>query len=382
MEISKLNEITQSSNLDFIVQKALDYSLIPLDILKFIEVTNFNIDNFMIEKFWHSMKDDIPIYISREILEWMGYSGEFRKQRDTFKKLLKRHNIPFTELTTEDKQCESFTDIKKDMLCLSKAVISQSKWLIMNSDDFKESVLILNTKNSGKIRKYYMSFEKLLKLNLLYTLKFRERADKMQISSLETMMEEMRLERKQSEERSIKQEQLLLSIGYNLKELQEQKEEDTQKIDVLIDQNEDLKQNIEETNDKLDSVVEKLGIAVEDRAPRLKRASIRERFVLFKKNNSTNEIYQYYAIRGQSVYVNGRLSKLQSEKYPDMIILIDIICQPNPRNLFLRFKERIDGKPEWENNFIYAGNNVGCSFKLEKEMINIFKSLDEEKRDV
>ncbi len=59
MEISKLNEITQSSNLDFIVQKALDYSLIPLDILKFIEVTNFNIDNFMIEKFWHSMKDDI-----------------------------------------------------------------------------------------------------------------------------------------------------------------------------------------------------------------------------------------------------------------------------------------------------------------------------------
>ncbi len=73
----------------------------------------------------------------------------------------------------------------------------------------------------------------------------------MQISSLETMMEEMRLERKQSEERSIKQEQLLLSIGYNLKELQEQKEEDTQKIDVLIDQNEDLKQNIEETNDNL-----------------------------------------------------------------------------------------------------------------------------------
>ncbi len=71
--------------------------------------------------------------------------------------------------------------------------------------------------------------KKLLKLNLLYTLKFRERADKMQISSLETMMEEMRLERKQSEERSIKQEQLLLSIGYNLKELQEQKKKTLKK---------------------------------------------------------------------------------------------------------------------------------------------------------
>ncbi len=51
----------------------------------------------------------------------------------------------------------------------------------------------------------------------------------MQISSLETMMEEMRLERKQSEERSIKQEQLLLSIGYNLKELQEQKKKTLKK---------------------------------------------------------------------------------------------------------------------------------------------------------
>ncbi len=30
MEISKLNEITQSSNLDFIVQKALDYSPMPM----------------------------------------------------------------------------------------------------------------------------------------------------------------------------------------------------------------------------------------------------------------------------------------------------------------------------------------------------------------
>jgi hypothetical protein len=87
-------------------------------------------------------------------------------------------------------------------------------------------------------------------------------------------------------------------------------------------------------------------------------------------------------IRGQSVYINGRLLKLKSERFPNMTVLIDILCQPNPRNLFLRFKERIDGKPEWEDNFTYAGNNVGCTTALESEMVNIFMSLDEEKRDV
>ncbi len=38
-----------------------------------------------------------------------------------------------------------------------------------------------------------------------------------------------------------------------------------------------------------------------------------------------------------------------------MIILIDIYWSPQSKKCILRFKERIDGKPEWENNFIYAG---------------------------
>ena len=46
------------------------------------------------------------------------------------------------------------------------------------------------------------------------------------------------------------------------------------------------------------------------------------------------------------------------------------------------FKERIDGKKEWENNFCYAGNNVGCTLEMEDEMVKVFKALDEEKRDV
>ncbi len=39
MEISKLNEITQSSNLDFIVQKALDYSF---NTIRYFEIYRSN----------------------------------------------------------------------------------------------------------------------------------------------------------------------------------------------------------------------------------------------------------------------------------------------------------------------------------------------------
>lgn len=61
------------------------------------------------------------------------------------------------------------------------------------------------------------------------------------------------------------------------------------------------------------------------------------------------------------------------------MILIDILCQPNPRNLFLRFKEKVDGDKEWcdgENEkFIYAGNNLGCPEDLEYKMITVFEDL-------
>ncbi|KAF7670542.1 hypothetical protein TCON_2822, partial [Astathelohania contejeani] len=118
------------------LQKALDYSLTIIDIIKFVEITNFDIDPFMIDKFWHTMYDNSSLYISRDILKWMGYAGEFGEQRKAFKKLLKRKNIHFTELSNNDPTKHLYPEIQKDSLLLSNAVVSQSKWIIMNSDDF------------------------------------------------------------------------------------------------------------------------------------------------------------------------------------------------------------------------------------------------------
>ncbi|AAB94462.1 146R [Invertebrate iridescent virus Kaz2018] len=77
------------------------------------------------------------IYISKKLLKWIGYEGDYKKQRDSFKKLLKRHNIDFEELKSNDIECENYPEIKVDMANLSNGVISQSKWLILNIYNFK-----------------------------------------------------------------------------------------------------------------------------------------------------------------------------------------------------------------------------------------------------
>jgi hypothetical protein len=72
-------------------------------------------------------------------------------------------------------------------------------------------------------------------------------------------------------------------------------------------------------------------------------------------------------------YING---KLQSHKqlYPNLKIIFDISCQPNPRNLFVRFKELKDVR------FRVIGNNIRTTD--EEGLIEVFKKLNDEKRNV
>ncbi|CCV02461.1 hypothetical protein IIV31_089R [Armadillidium vulgare iridescent virus] len=352
----ELVKIMKGHSLDLMIQRALISSSTLLDIIQFVDTIEFPIDPVMLDQFWQSMESGKPLYISKTMLEWMGYSGTLRSQKQTFKGLLDRHEIPVKELTSSMDDCCLFPDIKKDMCTLPSKASSQMKWMIMDPEDYKLAILKLNTKNGDMIRKYYLNLERLMKLYLKYTICFNERESERKICSLETM---------------------LIKLGLSMEEIKIQNNEQVEKIDTLIDQNEELKIDVSQTNKQLNVVTEKLGIAVEDRAPRLEQKPLRERFVLFKRN-IVDADFQYYAIRGQSVYVNGRLSFYKENRYPSLEIVVDIICQPNPRNLFLRFKSKVKNDPR----FIFAGNNVTCNLEHENEMKHIFETLNEEKREV
>jgi hypothetical protein len=108
------------------------------------------------------------IYISREILTWLGYTGAFGEQRKGFKKLLKRHNLPFEEIKSSDVKCSLYSNIQRDMNILNKGVVSQSKWLIMNIDSFKKIALAVNTKNSVIIKQYFINVETIVSTFIKY----------------------------------------------------------------------------------------------------------------------------------------------------------------------------------------------------------------------
>jgi MSV199 domain len=184
--------LSKEGSVDPRITKALNSSGSLLDILKFIEVTEFDLNKVMFDYFWQVMIGNTPIHLGRCVLEWFGYEGEIFSQKQKFVSMLKRNNITYKELTQHDKEIELYPTIAEEISLLPSNV-RHSKFLIMEPKDIKMAIMQLKTKNGHIIRQYYIDLEDLMKLYVEYTLAFNERRALYKIESLEKMMEDMRL---------------------------------------------------------------------------------------------------------------------------------------------------------------------------------------------
>ena len=55
------------------------------------------------------------LHVSTAILEWFGYEGEYRKQKEAFLKILRRNLIEYHELTQKDKEIEQYPTIQEEL---------------------------------------------------------------------------------------------------------------------------------------------------------------------------------------------------------------------------------------------------------------------------
>jgi hypothetical protein len=125
---------------DPIILKALDYSASLLNIVKFVEVTEFKLNMVMFDYFWQVMVDNTRVHLHPRVMEWFGYEGEVREQRKNFIRMLKNNEIPFKELTRKDKEIELYPTIQSEIQALPSNV-QNSKFLIMEPKDIKMAIM-------------------------------------------------------------------------------------------------------------------------------------------------------------------------------------------------------------------------------------------------
>jgi hypothetical protein len=341
------------------------------------------------EENYGTILDDMTIegkiHLNRRVLEWFGYEGEYRKQKEAFLKILRRNSIEYHELTQKDKEIEQYPTIQEELQIVNKGAQTCTKFLIMAPNDLKMAIMQLKTKNGHIIRQYYIDLEELLKLYVEYTLYFNHRESQRKITDLEQMMARMDLTmKKQEKDREkdrqimLRQEQYMRSLGISLEEVKDQNEE-------LLEGNKGLKKQNK-------NIQRKLGIAVEDRAPQPedhgpkdhdrdpakpdRDESKRERFVLLKRHDS--DYYPYYTIRAQDSYTTKKL-KIQRTLFPDLVVLLDFKCSPNSKTLYNRIKENLKLK-----NVIFKNNDIDLqeSEVTQQELIEEMKVINDQKYDV
>jgi hypothetical protein len=345
------------------INKALNKSFSLLDIMKFIEVTKFKLNMTMFDYFWQVVVGNQCSLITTLVLEWFGYEGDVRSQRQNFKRMLKNNSISYRELSQKDEELLEIENIEHELQLLPHdGARACTKFLVMKPRDLKMAIMQFKTKNGHIIRDYYIDLEELLKLYVEYTLYFNHREAQRKITDLEQMMSDMRLDMK-------KQEQYMRSLGISLEEVKDQNE-------TLIDQNEGLLDSNKGLKKEVKKVQRKLGIAVEDRAPLPDDEDIQERFVLIKRND--DEHYPYYTIRAQHGYTERRI-KTQRLFFPQLQILLDFKANPNSKTLYNRIKKELKAQ-----NVIFSGNNIDLdeSNVTQEELMEEMKVINDLKYKV
>ncbi|CCA61467.1 anti-repressor Ant [Diadromus pulchellus ascovirus 4a] len=169
-----------------------------------------------------------------------------------------------------------------------------------------------------------------------------------------------------------------------------QNEEQLKELLVVRNQNDDLlSQNtlalnrlanmgiqLNETNEQLNEMNNKLDVAVEDRAPIPDDCSKVERFVFLKRPNAD---YPYYAIRAQAASTKTAIRKQQKE-FGAIELLLDFETHPNTKTYYNRIKLALN-----KRGVKFNGNRVRIaddSDMTEADLIRELNKVHEQRRDV
>jgi hypothetical protein len=331
-----------------------------LTIQEFIRETKFNIDAFMIDRFWHNLDQNVPIYLDRFMLDWCGYQGNYSKQKDALMKALRSNGINFIELSNDE---------YKDLLNLELAVQSnteetkennQFNWptsirtgkgygrathILIAPRDFKKMVMRLNTNRGDEIREYFVTLDELFQLYNKYQVLYRDNQLNFKDDKIDKLSTEIQ---KQTE--------------------------------LVQQQSEEIRKLLGETyaqTEQLNRMESSLEVAVEQRVPPTMSSATHEFFVLFRlpQDEHNHSGFHFYVVRSQKVGFGSAIRRI-TMRYPNAKQVLRIDCQPNSKNLFNRIKERT------RNKAVFTYNNIRLLQMKDEDFISIVNTANQEKGDL
>jgi phage anti-repressor protein len=346
----------------YLVENQIQINII--DFVKEVNKIKYNIDISFIDEFIELVSKD-NCCIHHNMLEKYGICNIKGGSKD-IKRILEQNEFIENEdylLSKVAEQLLSGTKYKNEYY--------------LHPESFK--ICLMRSQKTRRYAKYYLLLEKCIKyyndyqieLNKKYIIKLKNK-----IVDKDDKIDERNL--KIDEQNSKIDELLKLSkkSNRNDRKMKQQLEDITLNLD-------DIKEELTESNTKLNYACKKLDIAVEDRVPKTDNHDKLEDFILLKSKNK-KALYKYYAICGQSTYVDRKSNKkIDKENYTKIkftsdgleeISRIDNVA--NSKNLWHRLKEKLKKKVE------YCGNEMNLIDITEEELWNTIKLVYDKRKEV
>jgi phage anti-repressor protein len=159
-----------------IIEKSLTYGT-NLKFKDFIAYNNIELDSIFVDKVFHNLDSNMPIYFDKEMIEYFGYSGIMKNQVESVKTLIEQNFSDYENKLwfnyNNKKYIEYRENLESDHIFLYPPVStgrgkSTTKHLLVMPKIFKEMLMVCQTERGKRIRSYFLQMEEVSMLYFKY----------------------------------------------------------------------------------------------------------------------------------------------------------------------------------------------------------------------
>jgi Skp family chaperone for outer membrane proteins len=362
--------------------KAIDYCKGSImDIRQFANAIDHPICHETFDMFYMSLKDGYPVYLSKDVIEWFGYSGILKRQKQNIMEILRAnyiqnvdwfeysqsiytkmysdmnamHGQPCIEnkVAVSKEYIDVFTKTTEPYLLPPPGNANKNNHIIINAKIFKKVVMRSDSPKAETIRNYYVNLEEIMykytdyidEMRMSAGLGLLEKLDQLNLTMVENN-KKADAERKQAEEERKKADEYRKKSRANRKKVnEERKQAEEERRQAEAKHEEERKQAEDRFNqlmnrtahvqDTLDTTNVVLTRVAEEHVPKTHVHPSKYEVLIILRDPDDEEV-PYYVIRTQQVSANERVRKIKDD-VPDAIEVARH-NHPNSKKLWQDFK--------------------------------------------
>ena len=302
-----------------ILEKSIK-SGINMKFTDFIKFNAINLNESYVDTFFHNLQSDIPIYMSEQMIEYFGYKGTPKVQKESLNYLISENFLDYkNELyyVYDNKKYVEFRKEKEEILkTLESGVkkidelyplktgknMSKVKHILVSPKLFKEMLMLCNTEKGKQVRRYYLDIVDVMELYIQYQ-------NKLTINTLEQKLDYTNVQLTITNTQLIDERK---GAAEERKCAAEERKKSDERFNKLLDIAEDSKEEILEKIVELEESRTDLSNVVNDRVSTKRVPTDKYNYLVILKDTADDEV-PYYILRTQEKSVNARIALLKKK---------------------------------------------------------------------